>query len=258
MTTDSLLRECDARGVLRLTLNRPERRNALYRPLIDALTDAFTEVAGDPSVRAVILAGAGPVFCAGADFDWLREMSADGRDAACLAALNRSIHDCPRPVVARVQGGAYAGGIGMIAACDVMVAAEDAKFAITEARLGLTPSLMLPYLLGRIGLRQVRRYCLTGAVFDAAMARALGLVDEVAPLSSLDAVVEDIVDAALQCAPDALSETKALVKELTAPPVTESAVAQTVDAFAEGRAGAEAREGLAARLDNRKASWAVR
>ncbi len=252
----------DARGVVTLTINRPDRRNALDMAIIDGMQAGFARVTGDSSVRAVIIAGSGPVFCAGVDFDWLRRAqdqddAANRADTDRLAALYRAIDSCTRPVVAQVQGGAWAGGCSMIAACDVVVAGESARFAITEARIGLTPSLMLPYMMGRIGLRQIRRYCLTGEVFDAATARRINLVSNVVPDTELDSAVAGVVDALLHCAPDSLVQTKAIVQEWTRPPVTESAITLSAEAFAKGRGGDEAREGLASRAEQRPPHWAA-
>lgn len=257
----AVLETRDRRGVVTLTIDRPERRNALDMAVIDAMTEAFARIDTDVSVRAVVIAGAGPVFCAGVDFDWLRraqsqDEAANRADSDRLAAMYRAVDNCTRPVLARVQGGAYAGGCSLLAACDVVVAAEAARFAITEARIGLTPSLMLPYMMGRVGLRQIRRFCLTGEVFDAATARRINLVSKVVPDPELDSAVAGIADALLHCAPDSLVQTKALVREWTRPPVTGSAIAQSADAFARGRHSDEAREGLSARTDNRLPVWA--
>ncbi len=262
MSDAVLTEDRDKRGVVTLTLNRPASRNALDMAIIDALTAAFDTIAGDPSVRAVVLAGAGPVFCAGVDFGWLRraagqDESANRADTGRLAALYQASDACTRPVVARVQGGAYAGGCSLLATCDVVVTTENARFAITEARLGLTPSLMLPYMMGRVGLRQIRRYCLTGEILDAATARRIGLVSRVVPEASLEGAMADVIDALLHCAPDSLIQTKALVQEWTRPPVTSSAITLSAEAFAKGRGGDEAREGLASRLDRRAPDWAV-
>ncbi|MEX2615573.1 MAG: enoyl-CoA hydratase-related protein [Alphaproteobacteria bacterium] len=257
-----LLETRDRRGVVTLTIDRPVRRNALDMAVIDAMTEAFARVEADVSVRAVVIAGTGLVFCAGVDFDWLRR--AQGQDEAAnrtdsdrLAAMYHAVDACTRPVVARVQGGAWAGGCSLLAACDVVVAGESARFAITEARIGLTPSLMLPYMMGRVGLRQVRRYCLTGEVFDAATARRINLASSVAPDAELDSAVAGIVDALLHCAPDSLVQTKALVREWTRPPVTVSVIALSAGAFTRGRGGDEAREGLAARAAGQPPQWAT-
>jgi methylglutaconyl-CoA hydratase len=260
--TESVIESRDTRGVVTLTINRSEQRNALDEPVIAGLTSAFGRIGDDPSVRVVVIAGAGPVFCAGVDFDWLRraarqDVAENRADSEALAALYRAVDFCTRPVVARVQGGAYAGGCSLIAACDVVVAAQDARFAITEARLGLTPSLMLPYMMGRVGLRQIRRYCLTGEVFDATAARRIGLVSKVIAADALDSAVEDTIDALLRCAPDSLVQTKALVREWTRPPVSGDAIDRSVDAFAAGRGGGEAREGLAARQTGRQPGWSA-
>lgn len=261
--TESVIETRDSRGVVTLTINRPAQRNALDATVIEAVTAAFVRISGDSAIRAVVIAGAGPVFCAGVDFDWLRraqsqDAAANRADTDSLAAMYRAVDCCTRPVIARVQGGAWAGGCSLLAACDVVVAGEGARFAITEARIGLTPSLMLPYMMGRLGLRQIRRYCLTGEVFDAETARQIRLVSTVVPDPNLESAVAGVVDALLHCAPESLVQTKALVREWTRPPVTAAAIALSAEAFARGRGGDEAREGLDARTGRRNPGWAAR
>ncbi|MGE0255769.1 MAG: enoyl-CoA hydratase-related protein [Alphaproteobacteria bacterium] len=258
---DILHESRDARGVATLTLDRPARFNALDAALIAALNAALERAAADTAVRAVVLAGAGRMFCAGADIDYLRAVAAlpeadNLADARVYSRTTELIRAMAKPVVARVQGGAFGGGITMIAACDAVVAEDGARFAITEAKFGLTPSLMLPYLIARIGARQARRWCLTAERIDAATAAAIGLVDVVVPAGELDAAMARLVADMLAGAPGALADTKAALNRLARPPAEGATVERTIHAFAAGRAGADAREGTAAFLEKRKPRWA--
>lgn len=262
MATDLLREDRDPRGVATLTLDRPERFNALVPALIDALNAALERAACDAAVRVVVLAGEGRMFCAGADVSYLREAGtlspADNlAGSRVYSRTTELIRATGKPVIVRVQGGAFGGGITMIAACDVVVAEAGAKFAVTEARFGLTPSLMLPYLIARIGPHRARRWCLTAERMDAATAAAIGLVDIVAPEGGLDAAVGRLVADLLAGAPGALAETKAVLNRLARPPADAPTVERTIHAFAAGRASAEAKEGTAAFLEKRKPAWAA-
>ncbi|MGH6984915.1 MAG: enoyl-CoA hydratase-related protein, partial [Stellaceae bacterium] len=190
----------DARGVATVTLNRPERRNAFDDALIRELDRCLTALARDRSVRVVVLTGAGSAFSAGADINRMRRMAGYGKrenraDAMGLARLLRRLDTLPKPTVARVNGAAYAGAIGLICACDVAVAAAEATFAISEVRLGLLPATIAPYVTATIGARQARRFNLTGEAFGADEALRIGLLHKIAPLAELDAAVGAIVDA---------------------------------------------------------------
>lgn len=262
MATELLRERRNPRGVTTLTLDRPGRFNALVPPLIDALNAALERVAVDDEVRVVVLAGAGRMFCAGADVQFLREAGALSPEdnlagARVYSRTTELIRAMGKPVVARVQGGAFGGGVTILAACDVVVAEAGATFAVTEARFGLTPSLMLPYLIARIGPHRARRWCLTAGRMDAATAAAIGLVDIVVPEDGLDAAVGRLVADLLAGAPGALAETKAVLNRLARPAADAAAIERTIHAFAAGRASAEAKEGTAAFLEKRKPGWAA-
>lgn len=255
MTEHSLLTQTDARGVATVTLNRPAVHNAFNDDLIARLDNAFTELGADPGVRVIVLAGNGKSFCAGADLNWMKAMvgyseAENFADSSRLAEMLYKIHSCTKPTVARVHGAALAGGVGLISACDIAVAAEHAKFALTEVKLGLIPANIALYLVPSIGVRAVRRYGMTGALFDAAEARRIGLVDEVAPAEQLDAAVAGIVDALLAAAPHAVAECKKLIDHI-AGPVTEQMRQDTAKWLARVRVGEEAQSRMHAFLNKR-------
>jgi methylglutaconyl-CoA hydratase len=235
-------------GVLRVTLARPERRNAFDAVLIAALADAFADV-GD--ARCVVLAGEGESFCAGADVEWQRasiDLSFDENveDAMRLYRMLEAVDACPAPVVARVQGYALGGGSGLVACCDIAVAAPDAVFGYSEVRLGIIPAVISPYVLPRIGAGAARRYFLTGERFDAETALRIGLVHEVA--EDLDGAIATVVDALLQGGPEAVRAAKRLVREHP----TGEATAQIA---ARRRTSDEGQDGLRAFLDKRRPAW---
>jgi methylglutaconyl-CoA hydratase len=257
MTEDSLLALTDERGVATLTLNRPAVHNAFNDDLIARLDRAFTELGADPRVRVIVLAGNGKSFCAGADLNWMKSMlgyseAENVADSTRLAEMLCKIHSCPKPTLARVHGAALAGGVGLISACDMAVAADQAKFGITEVKLGLIPANIALYLVPSIGPRAMRRYGMTGELFDAAEARRIGLVNEVAPADQLDAVVAGIVDALLAAGPGAVAECKKLIGHV-AGPVTEQMREDTARWLARVRVGEEAQSRMHAFLNKRPA-----
>jgi methylglutaconyl-CoA hydratase len=244
-------------SVARVTLRRPDVRNALDEVMIAELARAFGELS--PSVRAVVLSGEGPAFCAGADAAWMKKSRSyteeeNVRDASALAAMLRAVDECPCPVLARVHGAALGGGSGLVAACDLAVAAEGAVFGFTEVRLGLVPAVISTFVLPKIGLSAARRFFLTGERFGARQAREIGLVHEVADPAALDARVDALVAEILQAAPEAVAAAKRLLREAPALP-RDRAIEHTVRLIARVRAGAEAQEGLAAFLEKRKPRW---
>lgn len=243
--------------VATIRLARPDVRNALDDVLIAELTQAF--VALPPSARVVVLAGEGAAFCAGADAQWMKRSKSytreeNERDAARLAALLKAIDEFPRPVVARVHGAAMGGGAGLVAACDMAVADDQAKFGFPEVRLGLAPAVIATFVLPRIGLRAARRYFLTGERFDAAQALRLGLVHEVVPPGDLDGRVDALVRELLQGGPCALEAAKGLLRDVAGLP-REQAIERTIRAIADLRVSPEAQEGLSAFLEKRKPNW---
>jgi methylglutaconyl-CoA hydratase len=216
---------------------------------------------GSPGIRVIVIAGSGPIFCSGADINYLQRASGlspdeNRADAQRYAAMAEAMRDAPVPVVGRVQGGAYGGGLAIAAACDIVIAAASAKFAITEARYGLTPSLMVPFLIGRIGERGCRRWCLTGEVMDAAEAERLGLADIVVPDDTLDAELDKLVDGLLMNSPGGLAQSKASIGENARPVLTRAIHDRALDAFVAGRTSAQATEGTAAFLEKRAPAWA--
>ena len=244
-------------AVATVTLNRPDRRNALDPALLEALTDAFGELATDPAVRVVVLRGAGPAFCAGADLDWMaasRELSREENvaDAERMAAAFEAVDACPKAVVAGVHGAAFGGGAGLVACADVAIAAEDTTFAFSEVRLGLVPATISPYVLRSLGPGATRALFTTGRRLDAEEALRLGLVHQVASEDGLEDALAEVVHALLASGPEAVAACKRLVRE---------AAAGTLDDLPErialARTGAEGREGVTAFLERRSPSWSV-
>jgi len=260
MSEPVILVDVEPRGVATLTLNRPQIHNAFDDALIAELTAALRKLAADAAVRAVVLTGAGQSFSAGGDLNWMRRMAGysdaeNFADAMALAELLRTLNELPKPAVARVNGAAFAGGLGLICCTDIAIAAEEAIFSISEVRLGLVPATISPYVVAAIGARQSRRYFLTGERFPAAEARRIGLVHEVVPRAELDTAVEKIVGALLEGGTAAEARSKRLIAEVQDRPVTASVLALTARAIAEARASTEAREGLAAFFEKRKPTW---
>jgi methylglutaconyl-CoA hydratase len=249
-----------APGVALIWLNRPELRNAMDDTMIAELSDAFECAIEDDAIRAIVLAGRGSAFCAGADLNWLkraRQMSAKEafEDSLRLARLLRTIHDSPKPVVARVQGPAFAGGLGLVAACDLAVASLDARFCLSEVRLGLIPAMISPYVIGAIGQARARRWFLTGEVFEAAEAWRVGLVDEVAPADELGEAVGILLGHLLKAGPIALRESKRLIRDVAGRAIDDDLGDETARRIAAVRASPEGQEGIAAFLEKRKPSW---
>ena len=249
-------------GVLRLTLDRPEKSNAFDDQIILDLTEAFLRAAAEPTVRVVVLAASGKYFSAGGDLSWMQRMAgySDAEnlaDAKALARLMQAIDLCPKPVLARVQGSAFAGAVGLLACCDIVVSVPIAQFAITEVRLGLIPAVISPYVVRAIGIRQARRWCLTAERFSAEQAKTLGLVHEIAEESELDAVLQSQIDALLMAAPSSLAEAKSLLA-LVDQPLSEQVIDETAHLIARQRASAEGREGVTAFLEKRTPSWRSR
>ena len=242
-----------------LTLNRPEIHNAFDEHLIAALTAAVATASADPSVRIILLSGAGKSFSAGGDLSWMRRMatySADENlaDAQGLARLMQTIDTSPKPVIARVHGSAYAGGLGLVACADIAIGVPEAQFAITEVKLGLIPAVISPYLVRAMGGREARRWCLTAQRFSATEAHRLGLLHAVVPAETLDAVIDAEIEALLAAAPEALADTKRLLKAVDRP-LDADVIAETAQRIAVRRATPEAREGLAAFFDKRSPTW---
>jgi methylglutaconyl-CoA hydratase len=245
--------------IVRITLNRPEIHNAFDEHLIAQLTAALEGLAGDATVRAVVLTGAGKSFSAGADLDWMRRMSVNDEatnlaDARNLERLLRTLDELPRPTIAVVNGAALGGGTGLTACCDVAIAAETAVFGTTEVRLGIIPATIAPYVMRAIGPRQARRYFLTGERIGAAEAQRIGLVHEVVAASELEAKTRAVIDAILAGGPEAVREAKRLVRLVEGTP-PDRIGELTPGLIAARRATAEGKEGVRAFLEKRKPGW---
>jgi methylglutaconyl-CoA hydratase len=241
-------------------LNRPEVRNAFNDGVITELTAAFDELGSDPDLRVVVLGGHGKAFCAGADLSWMRAMAGysweeNHADAARLAHMLWTLYRCPVPVVGRIHGDCYAGGVGLAAVCDVLVAAEGVHFCLSEARLGLLPATIAPYVVKAMGEQAARRYFTTAERFSAIQAQAMGLVHEAVAADALDAKVAEIVAALVANGPAAARACKRLVQDVAGRDITADLRADTARRIADIRSSAEGREGVQAFLDKRDPGW---
>jgi len=258
--SETILTEID-HGIGIITLNRAERHNAFDDVLIQDLSMALVQMDTDSDVRVVVISSTGKSFCAGADLNWMKRAAGYNaeetqRDALGLASMLRMLNEMKKPTVARVQGPAYGGGVGLVAACDIAIAAFDAQFALTEVKLGIIPAVISPYVIAAIGERKARRYMLTAERFSAAEAYRIGLVHEIVPgEAELDEAVGEIVDALLANGPKALGECKALIKSVANRPISQEVVIDTAQRIARVRASDEGKEGMAAFLEKRKPSW---
>jgi methylglutaconyl-CoA hydratase len=251
--------DTDPRGVATLTLARAEKHNSLSATMIAELTAVAAELAADPAVRVVILTGEGASFCAGGDLDWMRaQFTADRAtriaEARKLALMLQALNELPKPLIGRVQGQAFGGGIGMMSVCDVCIAVDGAKFGLTETRLGLIPATISPYVVARMGEGKARRVFMSARLFDAAEARDLDLVARVVAAEELDAAVEREVKPYLAAAPGAVARAKALARSLGTP-ITEAVIAATIERLADCWEDPEAHEGISAFFDKRKPAW---
>lgn len=259
MQQDVLRIERDG-ALARVTLNRPERNNAFDETLIAALRDGFLDLAQDRTVSIVVVAGEGKSFCAGADINWMRRAAdfsreENERDARPLADMLAALDAMPQTTIGRIQGPVYGGGIGLVAACDIAIAGDDASFCLSETRLGLVPAVISPYVVRAIGIRASRRYFQTAEVFDARIAERIGLVHETVPLAGLDERVAAVVKQLSACAPGARAEAKQLVGKVAGRAIDQSVRDETARLIAEMRVRPEAREGLSAFLEKRKPVW---
>lgn len=247
--------------IARITLTRPEVRNAFNDEVIQQLKTAFEAMGARDDVRAVVLAAEGPAFCAGADLNWMRRMADYTReeniaDAGQLAAMLQAIYECPKPTIARVQGDVFAGGTGLVAACDVAVSLEAATYCLSEVKLGLIPATISPYVIRAMGPRAAHRYFLTAERFSAAEAHRIGFVHELAPsVEALDAKVAELAQAFVSASPNAVKACKKLVQDVAGREIDTGLIAATVEGIADIRASDEGREGVQSFLQKRKPSW---
>lgn len=256
--------EVDMRAAVAVvTLNRPDVHNAFDETLIAELTAALRLLERDQSVRAVVLTGAGKSFCAGADLNWMKRTASFSRaqnlaDAKALANMLLTLNRLSKPTIARAHGAVFGGGVGLVACCDIAVGESSAIFALSEARLGLIPATIAPYVVDAIGARAARRYFLSGERFTAAEAFRLGLLHDLAPLPELDARINEILGALVTAGPAAQAECKALIRAVAQRPADAPMIADTARRIARVRASPEGKEGVAAFLGKRKASWVPR
>jgi len=247
-------------GIGVVWMNRPEVRNAFNETMIDEITRAFRALDADKGVRAVVLAGYGPAFCAGADLNWMKKMSGYGfeenhADAMALASMLNTIYMMEKPTIARVHGPAFAGGMGLAAACDISVAAYEAEFCLSEVKLGLIAATISPYVVAAMGEHHARRYFLTAERFTAAEAYRIGLVHELAPIAELDARVNELLGHLLAASPSAIAASKDLIRSVARGAIDAGMVVDTATRIAGARASADGKEGVRAFLEKRKPAW---
>ncbi len=261
MTTSTpTLKITQSNFIATVTLNRPEVRNAFNDAVIAELTQAFAELGQRDDVWAIVLAAEGVAFCAGADLNWMRRMAdythAENRaDAAQLADMLRTLYACPKPTIARVQGDVYAGGMGLVAVCDMAVSVETANYCLSEVKLGLIPATISPYVIRAMGARAAHRYFLTAERFNAAEAHRMGFVHEVVSAEALDAKVTELAHALANASPNAVRACKKLLHDVAEQEINPALIAQTVEGIADIRASSEGKEGVQSFLQKRKPSW---
>jgi methylglutaconyl-CoA hydratase len=254
--------EIEQRGAVRwLWLNRPEVRNAFNEALVADISAAFADVEASPETRVVVIAGRGPAFCAGADLNWMRAMAgyshADNHsDALKVARMFNAVHSCSKPVVGRVHGDAFGGGVGLAAACDVVIALDTMSFVLSEVKIGIVAATISPHVVRALGARQAARYMLTAERFTAKRAYELGLVHEVANSATLDSAVGSVCNSLLAASPAALAATKRLLADVVEAPIDDVLLAATAKCIADVRVSPEGREGIAAFLEKRAPAWA--
>jgi len=247
-------------AIATVTLNRPEVRNAFNDAVIAELTATFSQLGQDPQVRTIVLAAHGPAFCAGADLNWMRRMAdythaENLADAAALAEMLRVIYTCPKPTVARIQGDVYAGGMGLVAACDMAVSVDTAHFCLSEVKIGLAPATISPYVIRAMGARAAHRYFLTAERFDAAEALRIGFVHAVVGADQLDAKVAELTQALASASPHAVQTCKTLLHDVAGQDIDAALIAHTVEGIAQIRASAQGKEGVQSFLQKRKPNW---
>lgn len=260
MSIAALISEVDEYGRATITLNRPELHNAFDDTLINSLTEELKRLERDPGVRVILLAARGKSFSSGADLNWMRRMAdysfiENLTDAMGLAELMKTLANIPKPTIALVQGAAIGGGVGLVACCDIALAAEEASFCLSEVKLGLIPAVISPYVAAAIGSRETRRYFLTAERFNAVEAHRLGLIHEVCAATELVRRGEELSRSLLRNGPQAMASVKALVAEVALGSLDDDLIADTAERIAEIRASDEGREGLSAFLEKRPPNW---
>ena len=261
MSYSTLLVETDPYGIVHVTLNRPEKRNAMSATMIEELTDVGRTLGADVGSRAMVLSGAGDLFCAGGDLNWMMaQIEADRAqrmaEARKLADMLRTLNEMPTPLIGRIHGGAYGGGVGLACICDVVIAAEGTRFAFTETRLGITPATIGPYAIARLGEAMARRVFMSSRIFDAREAVTLGLAAKAVPADAMDAAIDAETAPYLKVAPGAVGRAKALARKLGAP-INDAVIVDTIVQLADAWETDEARLGIAAFLGKQPPPWAL-
>ena len=260
MSEPIVLKEINDDGIATVTLNRPEVFNGYNEELLTDLAAGLEEIEADESIRAVIIRGAGKHFSAGADVNWFKVLAAASdaekkRAADLSTGVMRKLFTLAKPTIALVQNACFGGGVGYVAGCDIAIASEDAKFAITEVRVGITPAPILPQVISAIGMRQARRYTLTAETFDVHEAKKIGLIHEICPVGGLDEAVEPVIDAILKSAPGAVRDTKNLINDIGTSAITDDLADRLASISAGGRNTPEGLEGFSAFLEKRTPNW---
>ena len=257
---DKVITDIDDIGVARVRLNNPDKHNAFDDEIIAELTEAFIAIADNSNVRVMVLASEGKSFSAGADLEWMKRMASYSyeenlRDAGALALMLKTLNQMPQPTIARVQGAAFGGALGLISCCDMAVAASAANFSLSEVKIGLVPATISPYVIAAIGQRAARRYFVTAERFNAHRALRLGLVNEVVDAEQLDQEVNRLVDAVLANGPEAVMAAKQLVFDIAGKPIDQPLIDATCKSIAAIRVSSQGQEGLQAFLEKRKPHW---
>ena len=255
-----VITEIDSRGVARVTINNPDKHNAFDDQVISQLTQAFAAISVNPDVRVMVLGSAGKNFSAGADLVWMQRMvnysyEENLRDANAVALMLQTLNRMPQPTIARVQGAAFGGGVGLISCCDISIATTSANFALSEVKVGLVPATISPYVIAAIGQRAVRRYFVTAERFDAHRAMEIGLVNEVVDAEQLDQEIDCLIDALLANGPQAIIAAKRLVFDIAGKPIDQQLIDSTCETIAAIRVSEQGQEGLQAFLEKRKPHW---
>jgi methylglutaconyl-CoA hydratase len=261
-STDKVLFDIDKRGVATVTLNQPDIHNAFDDKLIAQLTDIFTHIDQNSNIRVMVLASTGKSFSAGADLNWMQRMATYSyeqnlADANALASMFQILNSIDKPTIARVQGAAFGGAVGLVACCDMAIASKLSKFCLSEVKLGLIPATISPYVIDAIGARVARRYFTTAEVFSARRARRLGLLSEAVVEEELDSTIDNLIEHLLKNSPAAILEAKKLILEIQNKPISEDMIAMTSDKIAKIRVSEQGQEGLNAFLQKRRANWVM-
>jgi methylglutaconyl-CoA hydratase len=257
---DKVITDIDDCGVARVRLNNPDKHNAFDDQIIGELTEAFVAIADNSNVRVMVLGSEGKSFSAGADLEWMKRMASYSyeenlRDASALALMLKTLNEIPQPTIARVQGAAFGGAVGLVSCCDMAVAASAASFSLSEVKIGLVPATISPYVIAAIGQRAVRRYFVTAERFDAHRAMEIGLVNEVVDAEQLDQEIDRLIDALLANGPEAIIAAKRLVFDIAGKPIDQQLIDSTCETIAAIRVSEQGQEGLQAFLEKRKPHW---